>query len=164
MALKESKPASKAAPTQPSAAAIKAGDKVRVDYTGTLDDGTVFDSTTHEGHTHPLEFQCGSGQLIKGFDDAVMGMKVGEEKTFTLGPEQAYGDRRPEMTKQVPRKNLPPSPEPQVGMMLALRTGDGHEFPAVITEVTPENVTIDLNHPLAGQKLTFKIKIVGIGA
>jgi FKBP-type peptidyl-prolyl cis-trans isomerase 2 len=147
-----------------TAGAVKAGDKVKVDYTGTLNDGTVFDSTTHEGHTHPLEFEVGAGQLIEGFDKAVVGMKMGEEKTFTLTPEQAYGQRRPDMLKQIPRKNLPQSPEPQVGMMIGLRTSDGKEFPAIIAEVTADKITIDLNHPLAGQALTFKIKIVGIGA
>jgi FKBP-type peptidyl-prolyl cis-trans isomerase 2 len=143
---------------------IKAGDKVAVDYTGTLDDGSVFDSTTHESHSHPLEFNAGTGQLIEGFDKAVIGMKVGEEKTFKLTPEQAYGLHNPQMIKKLPRKGLPASPEPKVGMMIGLRTPDGQEFPAAIAGVDKETITIDLNHPLAGKALTFKIKIVGINA
>lgn len=143
---------------------VKAGDNVAVDYTGTLDDGSVFDSTTHESHTHPLEFKAGSGQLIEGFDKAVLGMKLGEEKTFKLSAEEAYGLHNPEMVKKLPRKGLPASPEPKPGMMVGLRSPDGQEFPAAIVGVDAENITIDLNHPLAGKALTFKIKIVGINA
>ncbi len=141
-------------------AAIKKGDKVSLHYTGTLEDGSVFD--TSEKRNEPLKFTAGSGQVIPGFDKAVVGMKKGEKKKFTLQPSEAYGDRKPEMTHTVPRKQLPQDHEPKPGMMLVMGTPQGKQVPAVITEVTKENVTLDLNHPLAGKVLTFDIKIVEI--
>jgi len=140
--------------------AAKKGDKVTLEYTGTLDDGTVFDSS--EKHKNPLKFEVGSGQVIPGFDKAVTGMKKGEEKKFTLQPSEAYGDRNPKLTQIVPRSQLPKGHEPKKGMMLAVGTPDGRQIPATITEVTADNVTLDMNHPLAGKALTFKIKVVGI--
>jgi FKBP-type peptidyl-prolyl cis-trans isomerase 2 len=137
---------------------IKKGDKIKVEYTGTLEDGTVFDSSEKQGK--PLEFEVGAGQLIKGFDEAVVGMKKGEEKEITLEPKDAYGDPNPQLVKKVPREQLPKEPEPKPGMMLALATPDGKQFPAMIKEVDEKEVSIDLNHPLAGKKLKFKIKIV----
>ncbi len=139
--------------------AVKEGDKIKVEYTGTLEDGTEFDSTAKHGG-QPLEFEVGSGQIIKGFDNAVMGMEKDEEKEITLQPDEAYGQPNPEMVKKVPRNQLPQDQEPKVGMILALGTPDGKQFPAKITEVTDEEVSIDLNHPLAGKVLTFKIKVV----
>jgi len=139
--------------------AIKKGDKVKVDYTGTLEDGTVFD--TSEGK-QPLEFEAGSGQLIKGFDDAVIGMEQGEEKEIKISPEEAYGDIKPELLKKIPKEQLPKEPEPKAGMTLLMKTPDGKQFPAKITEVGESEITIDLNHPLAGKTLNFKFKIVGI--
>ena len=136
---------------------IKKGDKIKVDYTGTFEDGTVFD--TSEGK-HPLEFEAGSEQLIKGFSNAVIGMEKGQEKEIKLIPAESYGDVNPNMIKKVPRSQLPKDQEPKEGMMLALKTPDGHQFPARITEVTEEDITIDLNHPLAGKTLNFKIKVV----
>ena len=140
---------------------IKKGSKVTVNYTGTLEDGTVFDSSTHGDHEHPLEFEAGSGQLIKGFDDAVIGMKKGQEKTVTIEPENAYGKHQPELVKKLPRQNLPPEAKP--GMILGLKTQDGHQFPATIVAIDDKEVTLDINHPLAGKKLTFKITVVNIG-
>ena len=140
--------------------AIKQGDKVKVEYTGTLDDGTVFDSSEKQGKA--LEFEVGAKQLIKGFDDAVMGMDKGEEKEIKLQPEEAYGQHNPDLIKKVPRDKLPKEPEPKEGMMLALGTPDGKQFPAKITEVTENEITIDLNHPLAGKVLNFKIKVVEV--
>lgn len=140
--------------------AAKKGDKVTLEYTGTLEDGTVFDSS--EKHKTPLEFEVGSGQVIPGFDKAVTGMKKGEEKKFTLKPSEAYGERNPELTHVVPRNQLPKDHEPKKGMMLAVGTPDGRQIPATITEVKDGNVTLDMNHPLAGKALTFKIKVVGI--
>ncbi|MBU2589824.1 MAG: peptidylprolyl isomerase [Nanoarchaeota archaeon] len=136
---------------------VKKGDKVKVDYTGKLKDGTVFDSS--EGK-EPLEFEVGSGMIIKGFDDAVMGMEKGEEKEITLKPEEAYGNVNPQLMKKVPRDQLPKEPEPKVGMMLALGTPDGQQIPARIAEVSDTEVTIDINHPLAGKTLIFKVKVV----
>jgi len=136
---------------------IKKGDKIKVEYTGTLDDGTVFD--TSEGKA-PLEFEVGSGKIIKGFDDAMIGMKKGEEKTIKLESEQAYGNQNAELLKKIPRDKLPKEPQPQVGMMLGLNSPDGQQIPARIAEVNDKEVTIDLNHPLAGKNLTFKIKVL----
>lgn len=139
---------------------VKKGDKVKVDYTGTFDDGTVFDAS--EKHGQPLEFEVGSGQVIKGFDDAVLGMKSGEEKKITLPAGEAYGEVRTELHKKVPRKQLPQDQEPKVGMILAVGLPNGQQFPARIIAVAKDDVTIDLNHPLAGKTLHFKIKVAEI--
>ena len=137
--------------------AIKKGDKVKVDYTGTLDDGTVFDSS--EGK-EPLEFEVGSGQLIKGFDEGVMGMEKGQEKDIKIDCKDAYGEPKPEMTQKIPRDKFPAEPEIKPGMMLMLKSPDGQQFPARIAEVNDKEVTLDMNHPLAGKNLNFKIKVV----
>lgn len=137
---------------------VAKGDKVKVEYTGTFEDGTVFDSS--ENHGKPLEFEAGSGQVIKGFDEAVVGMEKGEEKEITLQPAEAYGDVNPELHKEIPRDKLPQDQEPQVGMMLALGMPNGQQMPAKIIKVDENSVTIDLNHPLAGKVLIFKIKVV----
>jgi FKBP-type peptidyl-prolyl cis-trans isomerase 2 len=139
---------------------ITKGSKVKVDYEGTFDDGSVFDSSTHGDHSHPLEFEAGSGQVIKGFDDAVIGMEKGQEKTIKLKPEQAYGYVNAQMVQKIPREKIPKDQKIEAGMMVALGTPDGHQIPARITEVTDEFITIDLNHPLAGKNLNFKIKVV----
>ena len=139
---------------------VKKGNKVKVDYTGTFDDGTVFDAS--DKHGQPLEFEAGSGQVIKGFDDAVMGMKEGEEKKIVIPAKEAYGEVKAELNKKVPRKQLPQDQEPKVGMILAVGLPNGQQFPAQITAVTKEDVTINLNHPLAGKVLKFKIKVVEI--
>lgn len=138
--------------------AVKKGDKIRVDYTGTLEDGSVFDSS--EKHGRPLEFEVGAGQLIKGFDEAVIGMKKGEEKEIKLQPAEAYGERNDKLVQEVPRNKLPKDQVPKEGMMLALSTPNGKHLPAMITSVTDEAVKIDLNHPLAGKVLKFMIKVV----
>ena len=140
--------------------AIKKGDKIKVEYKGTLEDGTIFDSS--EKHGKPLEFEAGAGMVIKGFDEAVIGMEKGEEKEIKLQPTEAYGEPRPELMKKIPRDKLPKEPEPKPGMMLAMGTPDGKQFPAMIKEVDEKEITIDLNHPLAGKNLNFKIKIVEI--
>jgi FKBP-type peptidyl-prolyl cis-trans isomerase 2 len=138
---------------------VKKGDKVKVDYTGTLEDGTVFDSSKGKA---PIEFEVGSGKIIKGFDDGVLGMKKGEEKEIKIKPDDAYGQPRPELLKKIPRDKLPQDKEPKPGMMLMLSSPDGRQLPARITEVSDTEVTIDLNHPLAGKTLIFKIKVVEI--
>ncbi|MCK4444262.1 MAG: peptidylprolyl isomerase [Thermoplasmata archaeon] len=142
--------------------AVENGNKVKIEYKGTLDDGTIFDSS--EAHSEPLEFEMGAGQVIPGFEDAVMGMNKGEEKIFKLQPDEAYGDHNPELIKAVPRDQMPADQEPEAGMMLITELPDGAKLPAVITEVTDETVTIDLNHPLAGKALTFEIKIVDVAS
>lgn len=140
--------------------AIKKGDKVSVHYTGTLEDGSVFDSSIDRGQ--PLEFEVGSGQLIRGFDSAVIGMEKGQEREVTLKPGDAYGDPNPAMMQDIPRDKLPKEHEPQPGMMLVMTMPNGMQVPVKITKVTQEKVTLDLNHPLAGRTLKFKIKIVDV--
>jgi len=141
---------------------VKKGDKIKVDYTGKLDDGTVFDSSTHGDHSHPLEFVAGEGKVIKGFDDAVMGMEKGEEKEFKIDKKDAYGEHNPEAIKNIPKSALPPGQEPKPGMMLAMATPDGQQIPVKIKDVTETEIVLDANHPLAGKDLTFNIKIVDI--
>jgi FKBP-type peptidyl-prolyl cis-trans isomerase 2 len=139
---------------------VKKGDNIKVEYVGTLSDGTVFDST--DKHGEPLEFEAGSGQLIAGFDDAVIGMNVGEEKEINLEPSDAYGDHNPQLIKKVPRTQLPKNEELDKGMMLMLTLPDGMQLSASIIELDDDSVTLDLNHPLAGKALNFKIKVVDI--
>ena len=137
---------------------VEKGDQVKVDYTGSLDDGTVFDSS--EGKT-PLEFEAGTGKVIKGFDEAVIGMKKGEEKEVKIESGDAYGPRNPALTQTVPKDRLPPQ-ELKPGMMLLLKSPDGQSFPAKIEEINNDGAVIDLNHPLAGKDLNFKIKVIEI--
>lgn len=140
---------------------IKQGSKVTLDYVGKLENGEVFDSSTQGDHSHPLEFEVGSGQVISGFETAVLGMNVEEEKEFSIEPENAYGPRDDRLTKEIPRSALPPEPEPQKGMTLMMKTPQG-DVPVCISEVKPEAVVLDFNHPLAGKKLIFKIKVLKI--
>lgn len=140
---------------------IKSGDKVSVDYEGRFESGEVFDSSKHGDHSHPLEFEVGANQVIPGFDKAVVGMKKGEEKEFTINPEEGYGEINHQLKKEIPKKALPPEQEPKAGMTLVVSTPQG-QFPVKISEVKEDTVTIDLNHPLAGKKLIFKIKILDI--
>lgn len=141
---------------------VAKGDKVKVDYTGTFDDGTVFDASEKNGQ--PLEFEAGSGQVVKGFDDAVLGMKEGQEKKIVISPAEAYGEVKAEFRKKVPRKQLPQDQEPKVGMVLAVGLPNGQQFPARIVEVNKDDIAIDLNYPLAGKTLHFKIKVVNIAS
>lgn len=137
----------------------KSGDTVRIHYTGTLADGTQFDSS--DGRD-PLEFALGGGQVIPGFDSAVDGMAVGENKSVTIEPDQAYGERHEQLVQQVPKNALPEDMEPAVGMQLQSQSPDGQVMNLVITDVADETITVDANHPLAGQALTFAIELVEI--
>ena len=139
---------------------VAKGDTVSLEYTGTFSDGQVFD--TSQGR-EPLRFKVGSGQVIPGFDHAVEGMKLHQEKTFTIASADAYGPVRNEMFLQIPRNKLPAEQEPKVGMSLGLQGPNGERLPAKIAKVESETITIDANHPLAGKDLTFKVKVVGIG-
>lgn len=136
---------------------VKTGDKVKIEYTGTLEDGTIFDSSTDHGN--PLEFEVGSGQVIKGFDDAILGMNEGEEKQFSIEPADAYGEHDPTLVQKVPREIFPQDAELVPGLLFEAGLPTGEKVPATITEVQGGIVSVDLNHPLAGKKLNFKIKI-----
>jgi peptidylprolyl isomerase len=138
---------------------VKNGMYVSVDYTGTLDSGEQFDSS--EGRT-PLEFKVGQGQVIKGFEEAVLGMALNEKKTFTISPDEAYGQRDESCTYEFPTAEIPSEIIPEVGQTLALRSPDGREVPARIVAADKEKVTFDLNHPLAGESLTFEIQVKNI--
>lgn len=137
----------------------KNGDQVKVHYHGRLDDGSTFDSS--EGRP-PLQFQVGAGQVIKGFDDGVLGMKEGDKKTIHIPVHEAYGDKSPDMIIEFPRDQFPPDMSPEVGMQLNLRGQDGRSFPVVISDVKEEIVVLDGNHPLAGRDLIFDIEMVEI--
>ena len=137
------------------------GDTVKVHYTGKLADGTVFDTSIG---SEPLEFTLGQGKVITGFEQAVIGMQVGESKTITIPADQAYGQYRDDMIFEVGRDELPSSINPEVGMQLQMNQGDGSILIVTITEVSDTTVKLDANHPLAGQDLTFDIDLVEIGA
>ncbi len=140
---------------------VKEGDKVKVHYKGTLDDGAVFDESTERG---PLEFTVGEHKVIPGFEEAVLGMKEGETKVETIPSDQAYGPRRDEMLLKVARSQLPEGMEPEVGQPLQVTTQEGQPVPVRIAEIDEENVTLDANHPLAGKDLTFELKLVEIAS
>jgi peptidylprolyl isomerase len=132
---------------------------VKVHYHGRLQDGTTFDSS--EGRS-PLEFEVGAGQVIKGFDDGVLGMKEGDKKTIHIPVEDAYGEKSEDMVIEFPRDQFPPDMKPEIGMQLNLRGQDGRNFPVVISEVKNEFIVLDGNHPLAGKDLIFDIEMVEI--
>tara|TARA_Y100000310_G_C20346428_1_gene652239 strand:- start:57 stop:515 length:459 start_codon:yes stop_codon:yes gene_type:complete len=141
---------------------IKEGSKVKVEYEGKFETGEVFDSSKRTGEEKPLEFTVGEKQVIPGFENAVIGMKLNEEKSVEISPEDGYGERKEELKQEVPRTALPKDQEPKEGMMLIMSSPEGQQFPARISEVTADAIFLDLNHPLAGKKLLFKIKVVGI--
>lgn len=137
----------------------KVGDTVRVHYTGRLSDGTVFDTSLQRD---PLEFTIGAGQLIPGFEQAVVGMEAGESRTAEIPVEQAYGEHREDMVVTVERERFPDHIEPEVGLQLQLQQPGGMPLLVTVTEVADADITLDANHPLAGQDLTFDIELVGI--
>ena len=137
----------------------KAGDTVKIHYTGTLDDGTQFDSSAGRD---PLEFTLGSSQVIPGFDKAVEGMTVGDKKTVNIPAEDAYGERHDEMVQEVPKEALPEDLNPEVGMPLQAQAPDGQMVNLTIVGVEEESIIVDGNHPLAGQALNFDIELVEI--
>ncbi len=141
---------------------IQNGNKVKLDYEGRLEDGTVFDSSKHGDHSHPLEFTVGINQVIPGFERGVMGMEKGDEKEIVIGPADAYGERNELMVQKIPRDALPPEIKPEKGMVLALHSPEGEQIPVPISDVSDTEVTLDMNHPLAGKKLIFKIKVLDI--
>jgi len=137
----------------------KSGDTVKVHYTGTLADGTEFDSSRGQ---EPLEFTLGQGQMISGFEEAVVGMALGENKTITITSEEAYGERNDAMVQQVPRGAIPPEIELAEGMLLQAQGPDGETLRFTVADFNEEEVTVDGNHPLAGRDLTFELELVQI--
>ena len=138
----------------------KLGDTVKVHYTGRLDDGTVFDSSSDRD---PLEFTLGEGNIIAGFEEAVVGMSIGDAKTTLIPVDQAYGPHREEMVVVVERTQMPPDMQPEIGQQLQIQQPTGEAIPVIVTEVSDHEITLDANHPLAGEELTFEIELVEIG-
>ena len=137
----------------------RSGDTVKIHYKGTLDDGTQFDSSEDRD---PLEFELGSGQVIPGFDTAVEGMAVGESKSVRLEPEEEYGPRHDQLVPEVERSVLPEDLTPEEGMALQTESPEGQVMQLMVTAITETTITLDANHPLAGQALSFEIELVDI--
>ncbi len=140
-------------------AKAKLGDTVKVHYTGKLDDGVEFDSSSGR---EPLKFTLGSKQVIEGFEKGVIGMEVNETKTLTVPSEEAYGPYHKELALDIPVEQFPPHIQPEVGQQLQLTQPDGQPINVMVTQVTETTVTLDANHPLAGKDLTFDIQLVEI--
>ena len=141
---------------------VKSGDKIKVHYHGRLTNGETFDKS--EGR-EPLEFEVGSGMVIKGFDDGVTGMAVGDKKTINIPADEAYGLKNPDMIIDMPKDRFPQDMELEVGMPLSMSDGQGQQFQVVVAEVKEDVVILDANHPLAGEDLIFDLELVeSIGA
>jgi FKBP-type peptidyl-prolyl cis-trans isomerase 2 len=140
-------------------AQAKTGDRVKVHYRGTLEDGAVFDSSFEN---EPIEFTIGERMLIPCFENAVIGMGEGDTRTISIPPEDAYGHHMEELVMIVKRSQIPPNIEPKVGMMLQGRSEDGAIIPFTITGFTEDSATLDGNHPLAGKRLVFEIRLIEI--
>ncbi|RMG59214.1 MAG: peptidylprolyl isomerase [Deltaproteobacteria bacterium] len=138
---------------------VKAGDTVKVHYTGSLEDGTVFDSSRERD---PLEFTVGEGKLIAGFENAVIGMAVGESKKVNIPSEEAFGPHREELVLEVEKSMFPPHINPFEGQQLQIPQQDGRTVAVTVTKITDDKVTLDANHPLAGKDLIFDIEVVEI--
>ncbi|MBI2141479.1 peptidylprolyl isomerase [Candidatus Woesearchaeota archaeon] len=138
---------------------VAKGSKVSIEYTGTFEDGTVFDTT--DGRA-PIRFVTGNVEVIKGFDNAVLGMKKGEQKTIRITPQDGYGERDERLQQQVPRSVFPAEMKIDRNMGFSFRAPQGQMVHATITGVSGDTVTIDMNHPLAGKNLVFKLKVVDI--
>lgn len=138
---------------------VKTGDLVEVHYHGKLTDGTTFDSS--EGRA-PLEFTVGQGQVIKGFDNALLDMQVGDKKTVNIPVNEAYGPAAQENFIEFPKTEFPAEMNPEIGMQLHLSDNQGNNFPVIVSEVKEETVVLDANHPLAGKDLVFEIELVNI--
>ncbi len=137
----------------------KPGDTVRMHYSGSLSDGTQFNSSKGRD---PLEFTLGSGQIIPGLDQAMTGMEVGETKQVVVEPAEGYGDRDPARVQAVPRDQIPDHIPTDPGTQLQMQTPEGQTMPVMVAEATDTEVTLDANHPLAGQRLTFDVELVEI--
>jgi FKBP-type peptidyl-prolyl cis-trans isomerase 2 len=137
----------------------KKGDKVRVHYHGKLTSGETFDTSSGR---EPLEFEVGSGAVIKGFDEGVSGMEVGEKRTINISVEEAYGPRNEDMLIEFPKDRFPPDMKVEEGMQLMMSDGSGQNIPVLVTEIKEDSVVLDANHPLAGEELIFDIELVEI--
>jgi peptidylprolyl isomerase len=140
-------------------AAAKKGDKVKVHYTGRLEDGTVFDTSAERG---PYEFTIGQSKIVPGFAEAVIGMKPGQSKTVEIPAKKAYGPHRKDMMAVIERSKLPDHLNPEIGQRLRIDQADGQKIPATVVEVSDSTVTLDANHPLAGKDLIFDIELLEI--
>lgn len=138
---------------------VKEGDTVKVHYTGTLKNGEIFDSSVEK---EPLEFTLGQGQLIPGFEKAVTGLEIGESTTVNIPSDEAYGEEREDLIISVPKDQLPADIAPEIGMQLQVNQQNGQPVPVRIVDISDENLTLDANHPLAGEDLTFEIKLVEV--
>jgi peptidylprolyl isomerase len=138
---------------------VKKGDKVKVHYHGRLTNGETFDTSAGR---EPLEFEVGGGMVIKGFDDGVSGMTVGEKKTINIPVDEAYGERSEDMIIEFPKDRFPADMKIDPGMQLMMSNGSGQNIPVIVTEVKPDSVMLDANHPLAGEELIFDIELVEI--
>lgn len=136
------------------------GKIVKINYVGTLDDGTQFDSSYDHGQ--PIEFTCMAGDVIAGFDNAVVDMEVGEKKAIHLEPEEAYGEVREELIQKVPVENVPNADELPVGETVYMQGPDGVPFPVQVASVEDGIVTFDMNHPMAGKPLNFMLELVEV--
>lgn len=140
-------------------AQVKQGDTVKVNYTGKLSDGTIFDSSIGR---HPMQFTLGKGRLIAGFEKAVLGMAAGDKKTVVIPCAEAYGPRQDSSIVEVERKNLPTNPDAKVGQRLELTQEDDSTILVTVTGASETSLTLDSNHPLAGKDLTFEIEVMSI--
>lgn len=138
---------------------VKQGDKIKVHYHGKLTSGETFDSSAGR---EPLEFEVGSGMVIKGFDDGVTGMKVGEKKTINIPAEEAYGPVNPDMLMDFPKERFPADMQMEIGMQLMMSDPSGQQFPVTINEIKEDVIVLDGNHPLAGEELIFDLELVEI--
>jgi FKBP-type peptidyl-prolyl cis-trans isomerase 2 len=138
---------------------VKQGDTIKVHYTGRLDDGEVFDSSDQK---EPFQFTVGKREVIPGFEQAVLGMSPGDNKTTTISAHRAYGPRQQDLVVEVDRKNINDDVDLEIGQRLKIKQPDGQEFVVRITEVSDSTVKLDANHPLAGKNLTFDINLVDI--
>lgn len=141
-------------------AQAKDGSRVKLHYTGTLHDGTQFDSSKGR---EPLEFEVGAGQVIAGFDAAVRGLSEGDTKTFKVASADGYGEYRDDLVGQIPHSHLPDDVKVEVGQQLQMTQKDGQQFVVNVTDVGEETITVDANHPLAGKDLIFEIEVVEVG-
>ena len=138
---------------------VKSGDKVKVHYHGRLQNGNTFDKS--EGR-EPLEFEVGSGMVIRGFDEGVTGMQVGEKKTIQIPFKDAYGPKNPEMIIDMPKEQFPKDMEIEIGMPLVMTNGQGQQFEVLVTQIKEKFIVLDANHPLAGEDLIFDLELVEI--